>query len=108
MIRPLGDTPSRGRRFDGPGLAVGPHDVQVAACVEPNLPVPFVNLVVMPGAQWDQLPEIGSPAVVPEGDVVDLTVVEWDITPRTRCVYGSQGRPLGGGCRAPGSADVEG
>lgn len=75
--------------------------------IESDLPLSFMNLVVVPGAQRDEFVEVGGSAVFPEGDVVDLAVVEGDITPGAGGVHSCQGGSLGVAGGTAGSSDIE-
>jgi NADPH-dependent FMN reductase len=77
--------------------------------VEFEAPASVVDDVVVPGAQREQIDEIGRPAQFPRDDVVDLTPLEHDIAPgeRTAAVDGSQRSSLAAVCATDGTTHVE-
>ncbi len=64
-------------------------------------PAVFVDSVVVPGTQWDEIVEVGGPAVFPFLDVVCLAPGDGPVAsvPGAAAVEGVEGGPLrcGGG-----------
>ena len=60
----------------GVELAIGSGDHEGSVACEVELPAAFVDDMVMPGTQRDQILEIGQAAELPRKDVVDLAAVE--------------------------------
>jgi hypothetical protein len=59
--------------------AVGVVEGDGAVGVQGEVPAAFVDLVVVPGAEWEEVVEVGRAALADPGDdVVDLTITEPD------------------------------
>ena len=56
--------------------AVGAGRVMVRSGCRVSVPAAFVHQVMMPGAQGEQVGQVGGAVVVPVDDVVDLAVSE--------------------------------
>jgi hypothetical protein len=61
--------------------AVGPGEGDHSVGSDPKSPAAFVHEVVMTGTEWEKIPQIGRPELLPPVDVVDLAPVERHVAP---------------------------
>ncbi|TPW07529.1 MAG: hypothetical protein FD127_4473, partial [Acidimicrobiaceae bacterium] len=93
----------------GHGGVVGVGDGEGAVVVEVEGPVVVVDLVVVFGAEGEEVVEVGVASVAPPGDVVDgaVVVVGGAVGDGAGGVEGLQGAALGAVGEAGGALQVE-